>query len=384
MCSLSADFLFTPDGLLPGQRLDLDPDGTITRIAPGRAEVHFPGLLAPPFVNAHCHLELSHLAGAIPKHTGMAGFIEALQGIRNDYTDEDREAAIALAIEQLAQTGTGAIADICNGPHSIAPKAAQPEIHYHNFCEVFSLDPRQADPAFERGLDLAARFSKPANATLHAPYSMSPRLRDLLCRHTAARQVPLSIHLLESAQERQLFDSLEGPLFDLFRKWGLPFSPSTYESPLDYLLESLSPEATALLVHCTELRPEEHARITADWPKAYFVLCPRANAYIHDRLPDAALFAQAPERVCIGTDSLAGNDSLDMLEELKLLQAAQQTPTGTLLAWATHNGARALGLPMEAFSIAVGHRPKLVHISELHAENANFTADSRARLLELP
>ena len=384
MQSISADFVFTSEGLAKECILEMDAEGRIDFIGKGRVETHLPGIIAPPFVNAHCHLELSHLAGELPRGTGMAGFIEQLQGIRNAWGDGEREMAISAAIEQLEGSGTGAIADICNGPHSIAPKAAHPGIIYHNLCEVFSLDPRQADTAFERGLDLATQFTRPANPTLHAPYSMSPRLRDLLCRHTAAREVPLSIHLLESAEERQLFEDLEGPLFDLFRKWGLPWSPSTYDSALDYVLERLPRKTVSLLVHCTEMRKDEFKKVVEGWPKAYFVLCPRANDFIHGSLPDAKLFAQAPDRICIGTDSLAGNDSLDMLEEIKLLQSTQGIPTETLLQWATHNGARALALPQDSFSIALGNRPQLVHISQVAGENANFTSESRARPIHLP
>ena len=380
---VSADFVYSRGALLPGHCLDLDPAGKVLALRPGRAERHLAGILSPAFVNAHCHLELSHLAGAIPKLTGMAGFIEALQGIRNDWEESERQAAISQAIAALADSGTGAIGDICNGPQSIAPKAAHPGLRYHNFCEVFSLDPRRADAVFEAALDLAATFPRPAHPTLHAPYSMSPRLRDLLCRQASAQEVPLSIHLLESQQERALFADLAGPLFDLFHKWGLAFSPSTYESPLDYVLEALPRDTAALLVHCTEMRPEEHARVLAGWLRAYFVLCPRANAYIHGTQPDAGMFAGAPERVCIGTDSLAGNDSLDMLEELKLLQAGQGISSALLLRWATENGAAALGLPLEEFSIAVGSRPRLILVSEVDGENANFTAESRARPLSL-
>ena len=61
----------------------VDSDGTILEIrGPLEKEEanieYYSGVLIPGFVNAHCHLELSHLKGAMSPLLGMAGFIEAI------------------------------------------------------------------------------------------------------------------------------------------------------------------------------------------------------------------------------------------------------------------------------------------------------------------
>lgn len=385
MRRISTDFLLAPKGLEPDRLLLLEDDGRIADILP-RGEsseegtLHLPGIVCSAFVNAHCHLELSYLKGQIPEGTGMAGFIEQLQSIRGDFPEKDRELAAEEALVELYFQGTAAVADICNGTSSLQAKARQPQVHCHNFVELFGMNPQRADHIFEGGLDLAAQWDH-SSVTPHAPYSVSKRLRDLIYLQAEARESLLSIHLLESEQERQLFRDLEGPMWDLFHKWGFVFQPHTYDSPLDYILEGLPPQANALLVHCTQMRPEEIEQAAQATPKAFFVLCPLANEYIHGTLPPADQFARYPDRVCIGTDSLAGNHQLNPLAEIRRLQEAFGLSTELLLRWASENGARALGLDPTNYEIAPGNRPFLIHISGIAPENANFTSDSRAHWL---
>lgn len=383
MHRVSADFVLTPHGLERGLCLTLDEEGILVDLQPAdeaRPQDHRSGIICPAFVNAHCHLELSHVKGAIPKHTGMAGFIQRLQSIRHTFTDKQRSSALSEAVTELHRNGTAAVGDICNGSSSLPAKTAFPQLIAHNFIELFGMDPRKADAVFEKGLDLATEFPS-ATLTAHAPYSVSKTLRDRIYQQAKAREQVLSIHLLESQQERQLFAELEGPLFDLFHSWGLVFQPRTYTSPLGYILEGLPTEINTLLVHCTQLTEPEIERVTSEFPKVFFVLCPRANKYIHNQLPPAKAFSQHPNRICIGTDSLAGNDSLDPLAEIQLLQTEFDLPTEMLLRWAGENGARALDLDVSQFQIKEGNRPFLLHISGIAGENAKFTPQSRTNWL---
>jgi len=392
MRSISTDFAFTQQGLQSKIQLRLDEEGSIVSLdhyqagedgkplSPPPGNKHIRGILSPGFVNAHCHLELSHMKGAIPTGTGMAGFIKTLQGIRHEPSEQEKAEAIETALLSLKAGGTVAIGDICNGDSTLKAKQQHPELWYRNFCEVFSLNPADAEAALLRGIALAEKFDQRAHPTLHAPYSMSPPLRDLVSQQVVAQQVPLSLHFLESKEERQLFASLEGPLMDLFRGWGLTFSPHKYNSVVDYVLEVLPKEVNTLLVHCTELKEEELERIVAGWPRVYFALCPLANDYIHGTVPPAQMMLAAKDRVCLGTDSLAGNHQLDMLAEMRHLQTVQSIPTETLLQWATLNGARALDLPVESFTLQVGAKPKLIVLHEVGGDEATFLSDTQVEL----
>jgi aminodeoxyfutalosine deaminase len=385
MRQLACEWLFTGTELLPRQTVTLDDAGVVTAVWPGwvGGAEELPGLVSPAFVNAHCHLELSHLKGQIPRHTGMAGFVRALQPIRDQFSEAERVEAMEAALQEMRAGGIAAIGDICNGPSTIAVKQAHPEFIYHNFIELFGLNPSMAEEFFFKGLELLKAFGRHTSITLHAPYSMSVALRDKLMQYAERRAWPQSIHLLESREERQLFEELEGPLMDFIRDIGAVFQAHTYRSVADFVLEAMPTNCNMLLVHATEMLPEELARIAEGWPRAYIVLCPRANAYIHDRLPDGPLFAHYPDRICLGTDSLAGVEGLSILAEAQLLQATYDLPTATLLRWATLNGAAALGIDQRRFEVAVGTQPTLIHLPAFAGTLHTLSPDTPVKFISL-
>lgn len=384
MHMLASDWLFTGVELLPRRTLVLSETGVVESILEGISEeaTYHEGLLSPAFVNAHCHLELSHLRGRIPRHTGMAGFVRALQPIRDKFTEDEKAEAIEAALLEMHQGGIAGIGDICNGSTTLSPKQDHPEFLYHNFIELFGLNPNAAEEIFFRGLDLLRVFGRHTSITLHAPYSMSIALRDKLLGYAQRREWPISIHLLESQEERQLFEDLEGPLLDFIRDIGAVFQAHTYPSVIQFVTESLPHNCNVLLVHNTEMNPQELATVVEGWPRAWFVLCPLANQYIHDRLPDARMFASHPDRICLGTDSLAGNDRLSILAEMHALQSACGIESAMLLRWATLNGAAALGLDTSRFEVAVGSHPILIHLPDFKGESPLISPDSKPQFIK--
>ncbi|HEX2898529.1 MAG TPA: amidohydrolase family protein [Bacteroidia bacterium] len=384
MRKIASDWLFTGTVLLPRHTVVLDADGRVESVQSGvEADAEWmDGLISPGFVNAHCHLELSHLKGQIPKHTGMAGFVRTLQPLRDKFSDAEKESAMQAALVEMQATGIVAIGDICNGLSSLPVKKAHPEVIYHNFIEQFGLNPAMAEEIFLRGLELLREFGRGSSITLHAPYSMSVALRDKLLQYAHRREWPQSIHLLESKEERQLFEDLDGPLMDFIRDIGAVFQAHTYRTVVDFVTESLPQNCNVLFVHNTEMTAAELVFIAEGWPRTYFVLCPLANAYIHDRLPDAPSFAAYPDRICLGTDSLAGNESLSLLAEMHCLQTAHALPSELLLRWATLNGAKALGLDLDRFKVAAGSRPILIQIPEFIGAAPFLPAHSHVQYLK--
>jgi len=90
-------------------------------------------------------------------------------------------------------------------------------------------------------------------------------------------------------------------------------------------------------------------------------LCPKANLYIEDRIPKINNFILGGQDIVIGTDSLASNDTLDILEELKVIhQEYPELDFNETIKWATLNGAKALNLDSELGSLEVGKRPGLL------------------------
>lgn len=367
------------------QTLEIGDDGKVMGIrnglAPDAKVLH--GLVTPGFVNAHCHLELSHLAGKIPRHTGMAGFVVALQPLRDQFSAAEKSSAIESALAEMRAGGIIAIGDICNGTDTLPHKQAHPEFLFHNFIELFGLNPAMAEEIFFRGLELLKEFGRHSSITPHAPYSMSVALRDKVLGYAKRREWPQSIHFLESQEERQLFEELDGPLMAFIRGIGAVFQAHTYKTATAFVTDSLPLNCNVLLVHNTEITSAELESIVSGWPRAFFVLCPLANRYIHDRLPAAAAFARYPDRVCLGTDSLAGNDRLSILAEMQVLQEAYRLPSETLLRWATLNGAIALGLDPSKFQVFEGANPTLIHVADFKGGAFGIPSHSPIQYLNL-
>ena len=380
---ITADWLYLTDGLVQGMALRYDDSGRILEILPTeQADAgslqKVTGVLSPGFVNVHCHLELSHLKGHIPENTGMVGFIGALQQVRNSVPEAAKAALILEAAQQMRDNGIVAVGDICNGLDSLAAKEAVPEIRWHNFIEVFGMDAQRASSTLERAQELRAAFgSHRSTVTLHAPYSVSPELRRQGWAAAAAQEGPVSIHLMESGEEMELFRKQRGPFLDFFRAIGAEFQPEGHSHPLEYIATDMPRDLDSVIwVHNTEMRMTDlHKAQNLSWSPFWYCLCPKANYYIHRTAPPAKVLAESvPGIVCLGTDSLAGNDSLDLLEEMKVLQPYLPGSNAELvLAWGTICGAKALGMDKELGSFAVGKKPGILQLSPFDDEKQLLT-----------
>lgn len=372
MQSFTADFILTPHGLKKGLGLALDQDQQISYMAPRALfpdAKHISGILSPPFVNAHCHLELSHLKGLIPKHTGMTGFVSALTSLRTTFAQETRREAMETALQSMWDSGIGAIGDICNTLDTLPVKQAHPEMWFHTFAEVFGRNPASAGTHLQHGLQTEQAFAPHAALSPHAPYSMSSELIAGIYSHSRTHSRPVTLHLLESEEERELFETGAGPMLEFLNQF-YPYARTAATRPQDHALHNAPPNPF-LLVHNTEMREDEMKELlSTPGLDPWFVLCPGANEYINHKLPPAGMFARlASHRICLGTDSLASNDVLDIMAEMKLLQSGTGLGTETLLTWGTYNGMKALGVPPLR---------GLVQIGPVEGESANFTEATRA------
>jgi cytosine/adenosine deaminase-related metal-dependent hydrolase len=371
MRHFTADWAFTGQRLERGIAVALSDDGTrqFVPLADAPHAQRLEGILCPPFVNAHCHIELSHLHTLIPTHTGMTGFVSALMSIRAEFSAEAKAAAIAQAIDAMWQRGIGAVGDICNTQDTLAAKQAHSEMRFHTFAEVFGRNPSTVEAHLQFGLGLEQAFGPQAALSPHAPYSMSSALLAGIYAHASSHGRPITLHLLESEEERELFETEKGRLMDFLNQF-YPFHPAPgVKRPQDHALKG-APTNPFLLVHCTEMRKEEASEILRDLADPYFVLCPGANEYINGKLPPAEMLARlAPDRVCLGTDSLASNTTLDLVEEMRLLQKGCGIHTEMLLRWACVNGRQAL---------RTEELKGLVWLKGLEGENATFTQDTAA------
>ncbi|MCA6361512.1 MAG: amidohydrolase family protein [Bacteroidetes bacterium] len=373
---LSAKAVFSAHtGFVPHGVLVLDDAGVVCDLLrPSEADALgvkpelFEGVLCPGFVNAHCHLELSHLRGAISMHTGFAGFAKELIPKRNLLSVAEIEQAAAEACETLYNSGTQAVGDIANTTHSFAAKAGS-RMHIHTFIELLALNPALAGKVLESGKALLAGCPQPASLTPHAPYSVSEVLLQSIA--VSDDTLPFSIHNQESRAENEFFETGKGRVNELYAFLGIDISWFTPPgcNALRRTLPELITGRPLLLVHNTFTSTDDLQWAETQHSNLHWCFCPNANLYIENTLPDFMQFYTQGVRCCVGTDSLASNHSLSILDELKVITAAAPgIPAAVLLQWATAGGAAALNMP-HIGSFERGKKPGVILLQGVDAHS---------------
>lgn len=348
------------------------PDGRIAAIA-SCADVDrlpgvefFAGILTPGFVNVHTHLELSCLAGAIPSGTGFAGFAQAIGRVRGRFDAEQRLRAVERWDARMWQEGIDAAGDVANGPSAFAVKARS-RIVYRTFAEVFGLrttSTEALDPLLAHPL---------TSLTPHSTYSVSDALFRRICREGDA---PLSIHFLESPAEAELY-ARRGPLWAWYASQGWACDFLHYGSPAERIVACVPRDRSVILVHDCFLTQRDIDLIMNHFTApVWWCLCPGSNRYIGDAEPPVALMRANGLNLCVGTDSLASNDALSMVGELRRLG---DVPLDELLRWATAGGAAALGMADRFGAAEVGRRASLVLLEGVDMQRMRLTERTRAR-----
>lgn len=384
----SADYLFTGDQLLTGgQVLITDAGGTVIDIVAfteGGDDIQaLAGILCPGFVNTHCHLELSHLRGLLPEGTGMIDFLLGVMGQRF-FPREQVLQAIALGEAEMLQQGIVAVGDICNTADTLAQKRLR-KIAYHSFVEATGFVPATASQRFAQAEAVYQQLAAIGSASIvpHAPYSVSPVLLEKIAGFCGNKL--LSIHNQESAAENEFLEKGTGDFHRLYNALGLDLSfyQATGRNGLQTFLPAFQPEQSLILVHNVVTSVADLQFVTKDTlngPSLYWCLCPNANLYIGNGLPDIDLLRNEGCTITIGTDSLASNRQLSILEEMKTIQ--QHFPhieLRELLQWSTLNGARALQMEEELGSFEKGKKPGLVLIEKM--TDNSFLQDATVKRL---
>lgn len=367
---ISADWIF-PVSAEPISNgiIGLTDDGTITAVlrpeeaSKQQLEVseHYQGALVPGLINTHCHLELSHMKNQLEEKTGLTNFIKGILAFR-EQPESTILAAMQAADQEMYENGIVAVGDISNQLISKEIKLHS-KIYYHTFVEVFGFN-APAEHTIAKGLALKKAFA-PLKASIvpHAPYSVSVALFEAIKETTF--EDAISIHNQETKGENELFEKGTGEFANFFKALGIAESEAhnSGKNAIQYHLPQLPPQVNTLLVHNTFSTKEDIAFAKQQHQKLYWCLCPNANLYIEDALPDVALFSEEKLKITLGTDSLASNHQLDILSEMKTLQDQKQIPFSESLTWATLNGAEFLGINARFGSLTVGKKPGILNIN---------------------
>ena len=376
--------LFTGTELLTDQLvLITTKEGTIEGIVgiedAGDDIQSFDGILSPGFVNAHCHLELSHMKGMIPAHTGLQEFVKQIVSLRQ-IDPETIQAAIVSAEQEMYANGIVAVGDISNTLDTL-PLKAKHLLAYYTFVELYDLDPTRAENKLNVGLEMQKIFEQNcirASLVPHAPESVTNRLWKLISAHFGAHTI--SMHNQETPDENEFFKNKTGSFLGMYErtKVSLDFFEPTGLSSLQSVLPIFKNANTSILVHNSFTNAADINAVKKQMPNSFWCLCPNANQYIEQTMPPIELLRANGANIIVGTDSYASNWSLNILDELKTIQKHNAAiPLEEMLGWATINGAQALQMNKHLGSFEKGKQPGVVVIENVGTENNIATAVSR-------
>lgn len=376
---------FTADRIHNGYTFETNPkiiafgqDGTFVGLlhpddVPKDQIEHYDGILMPGLINAHCHLELSHTKGLIPEHTGLVSFLGQVVSSRSAVENE-KVKLIEEGFRMLENSGCIAVGDIANGTDTLSLRQSA-NMHVHTFVESMGFVPESAVQRFAFSGQVYQQFAKNdkneqdyqlrQSIVPHAPYSVSPQLFAHINQHDVKGLI--SIHNEECTAENEYFQTKTGAMRKLYE--ALRINDDWFEAQaknsLPCYLPYLDKTHTLLLVHNTCMDASDIEALQAAQIETSICLCPNANLYIENQLPNVDLLAASGFNICLGTDSLASNHQLNVYEEVLCLQKHfPNIGEETILAWASSGGAKALQMEDRVGCFKPNLHPGLVQLDK--------------------
>jgi len=396
MRKFSAHYIFTGTGrILNKGIISLTDDGVVSDIVETNGELNEPagvefysGIITPGFVNAHCHLELSHLRDRIPENIGLPSFLKVV----NEQRISDPRIVVRDAVKgdsELWRNGVVAVGDVSN-TNVTFPLKSKSKIVYHTFVEALGISSNRAERAFTLAANYFAEARKlglPVSIVPHSPYAVSNELFNKISGFASENNSILSMHSQESPDEDIFYRFASGNIFQHFTenlKLDLSSFLPTGRSALESVIDWLPAANKLLLVHNIQTLQKDIDLIiqTRSPGQTWFVLCPRSNLFIENRLPDIDLFRKNNLKICLGTDGLSSNRNLSVLEEMKTIQTHfPGIPFSELVIWATRNGAEALSMNDWGGTIEIGKRPGINLIKGMDLQHLRLQPQSKVKRL---
>jgi len=348
--------LAEPDLLLQNAALHICDPGRICRVEPWQGppasldvEIRDWGsaVILPGLVNAHTHLEFTRLSGQLTRPSSFTEWLSQVVEKRREWTDWDTLESARMGAKLSLAAGTTFVGDISSS--GVSWKALKPEkLRKVVFEETLAFLPERADQALEA---LEARLDSvepdpllASGVSPHAPYSVSPDLFRSSTQLASWRKLPVAVHLAETTAELEFLKSGTGEFREFLSR--LNVLPADWQhpglSPVAYL-ESLGVlRNPAVLIHGNYLDEESVARIMSS--RCSVIFCPRSHAFFGHQEHPVRRLLDLGVNVALGTDSLASNSSLSMMDEMRFLfDKRKDLKCEEIVRMATLNGALALG-----------------------------------------
>jgi cytosine/adenosine deaminase-related metal-dependent hydrolase len=347
--------LVDPYSLIQNAAIKITENGCISNVAPWQDFSENPeaaivdwgsAVIMPGLVNAHVHLELTSLCNRLTRYDSFTDWLLQLIAKRRSWSREELRFSIMDGVALSLASGTTTVGDISSGGLACSVTRGS-RLRRVIFEESIAFSPEQADgnvTDINRILDTSETCGLYSQGiSPHAPYSVSGKLYRGLAELAQYREIPLATHVAETQEEIQFLQTGTGEFRDFLQTLGVipPGWNPPGLLPIPYLHSLGVLGRHCLLIHCNYM--DHESMDLAVHSGSNIVYCPRSHAFFdHPQHPIRQLI-DAGINVALGTDSLASNTTLSMLDEMRFLhQKRKDLKSEEILQAATHNGAKAL------------------------------------------
>lgn len=316
--------------------------------------------IVPGFVNAHSHLELTAMRGFLDDEEGdFFSWLRKLTLARLErMTPDDLRVSATWGACEALRAGVTCVADASDLAIESVKALREAGLRGTVYQESFGPDPKLARENSDKLASKIAQLITLQTALVrvgvspHAPYTVCAPQLEMISEFALAEQLPLMMHAAESAAEDQLLRDGSGTFAAGLAKRQIDWQPPSL-STIKYLARHGVLSTQPLLAHCINVDSEDLDLIAKT--RTRIAHCPKSNAKLgHGRAPFAE-FVRRGLPVGLGSDSVASNNTCDLLEEARFAllmarsdseyeRAAAVLTSNDVFFAATLGGARALGL----------------------------------------
>ena len=332
-------------------------------------------VITPGLINAHSHLELTNLNGRINYTGSFAGWISQILNAKKGWTEDDYTLSVRSGIKKSIEAGTTTIADITRDGFSLA-ELRKSKLRKTVFYELIDFNPSRAEETIR---DFKARFNDTYGNNLlsigifpHAPYTVSKDLYNQCSTVSDQLKIPIATHLSETNEEIEFLTKGTGNLATLLRDlntlgdWNHPgLRPIAYLNQMGILKNNL------MIIHCNYVTIEEIMMLKSS--KSSIVYCPKSHKYFQHMIHPFRKLIDQNINIALGTDSLASNDSLSILDEMKCIyDGNKDIKPQDIFFMGTIAGAVAVGLENKIGRLEPGFDADITAIQLPNEEKSNF------------
>ena len=308
--------------------------------------------ISPPLVNAHTHLDLSYMPFTPGSYTD---FIAGVVAYNPERRTKGLEAARA-GLEEMRSSGVTTFGDIVTSEAVMELLLKAPDLQGVAYWEVFGPDPNSADKIFAETVEKLREFrawERPGGVKLglspHTPHTVSAPLLQKLVALAKGSNLPLQIHVAESAGEIALHKDSTGPLMEMMKRWLPHWQPSGL-TPVQYLKDLGVLDAQPTLIHMVHVSEEDVREVQR--AGCVVVHCPRSNIALQCGRFPWELYMKHGVEVAFGTDSKGSSPGLSVQQEVvaaRMLHSDKASDLALVRA-AVKGGYRALSLTPPRFT----------------------------------